>query len=192
MPTAFIGLVIALTLGLWGNALAHELQASRATLVLRDSQHLALTFFIDYPAVLHLTLAPQMLFHEFALQHAAMPPQLFAAQLLPAQRKLQGNTRLASKNGKTLGLTSWAWPDATTTQKALQQRAIEAVVGTGEHTHSAPMEIRAEAQSNNAKDFALITLQLPPEFKQTLVVSYQPRQVWAEPGKASPGVRFLP
>ena len=190
MPTLLIALIVGL--GWCGNALAHELEASRATLVLRDKQHLALTFFIDYPAVLHQALAPQMLFHEFALQHSAMPPQIFAAQLLVAQRKLQGGTRLASQNGKTLPLTLWAWPEATATQKALQQRAIEAVVGTSDHTHSAALEVRAEARSDNPKDFAAITLQLPTEFKQTLVVSYQPKQVWAAPGKASPSIRFLP
>ena len=183
-------LLAAVCLSLCGNAPAHELQASRVTLVLRDSQHLALTFFVDYPAVLHQTLAPHMLFHEFALQHSAMPPQIFAAQLLMAQRKLQGGTRLVVQGGKTAPLTLWAWPEATVTQKALQQRAIEAVVGANDHTHPAPFEIRAEAQSGNPGDFATVTLQLPAEFKKTLVVSYQPKQVWVEPGKASSGIRF--
>ena len=176
--------------GLHGNVQAHELQASRATLVLRDSQHLAITFYVDYPAVLHQAIAPHMLFHEFALQHSAMPQPLFAAQLLAAQRKLQASTRLVLRSGKPAPLQLWAWPDAAATQKALQQRAIAAVVGAKDHAHAPPAEIRAEAQSNKSGDFAAVTLQLPAEFKQTLVVSYQPKQAWVEPGKALAGIRF--
>ena len=171
-------------------AQAHELQASRATLVLRDNQHIAVTFFVDYGAVLHQALAPQMLFHEFALQHSAMPPNVFAAQLLVARRKLQLGTQLVLASGKTAPLTQWAWPDAVGAQKALQQRAMEAVTGAKDHAHAAQSEIRAEAQSNNPKDMANVTLRLPAEFKKTLVVSYQPKQVWVEPGKTSASIRF--
>ena len=183
-------LLLALVSSLQINVQAHELQASRATLVLRDSQHVAITFYVDYPAVLHQALAPGMLFHEFALQHSAMPQPVFAAQLLAAQRKLQAGTRLVLRSGKAAPLELWAWPDAIATQKALQQRAMAAVVGAKEHAHAPPAEIRAEAQSNNAADFKTVALKLPAEFKQTLVVSYQPKQAWVEPGKALAGIRF--
>lgn len=177
-----------------GHVLAHELQASRATLVLRDNQHLAITFFVDYPAVLHQALAPQMLFHEFALQHSAMPTPIFAAQVLLAQRKLQAGTRLMLRSGKAAPLTLWAWPEAVATQKALQQRAMQAVVGVKDqneaHTHAAQSEIRAEAQSTGANDMSQIKLQLPVEFKQTLVVSYQPTQTWIDPKKPLQIIRF--
>ena len=188
MRIYFLLLVLASSLQI--NVQAHELQASRATLVLRDSQHLAITFYVDYPAVLHRAIAPHMLFHEFALQHSAMPPPLFAAQLLAAQRKLQAGTRLVLRSGKPAPLELWAWPDATATQKALQQRAIAAVVGAKDHAHAPPAEIRAEAKSTKSGDFATVTLQLPAEFKQTLVVFYQPKQAWVEPGKALAGIRF--
>ena len=95
-----VALVMLTTLH--STAQAHELQGSRATLVLRDNQHLAVTFFVDYPAVLHQALAPQTLFHEFALQHLAMPPNIFAAQLLLAQRKLQLGTRLVLRSSPAL------------------------------------------------------------------------------------------
>ena len=182
------GLVLLSMFG--STAQAHELQDSRATLVLRDNQHIAVTFFVDYGAVLHQALAPHMLFHEFALQHSAMPSPVFAAQLLAAQRKLERATKLVLRSGKTAPLTLWAWPEAAAVQKALQQRAIQAVIGAKDHPHTAQSEIRAEAQSNNPHDMTNVTLQLPPEFKKTLVVSYQPKQVWVEPGKMSASIRF--
>ena len=188
MKTWTLALVLLSMLG--STAQAHELQDSRATLVLRDNQHIAVTFFVDYPAVLHQALAPQMLFHEFALQHSAMPPSVFAAQLLAAQRTLQLGTQLVLRSGKTAPLALWAWPEATAVQKALRQRAIEAVVGARDHPHADHSEIRAEAQSNNPKDMANVTLQLPAAFKKTLVVFYQPKQVWVERGKTSASIRF--
>lgn len=175
---------------LHSSAKAHELQASRATLVLRDNQHLAVAFFVDYPAVLHQALAPQMLFREFALQHSAMPAQVFAAALATAQRKLQSATRVVSHGGKTIELKMWAWPTAAATQQAVQQRAMQAVVAPGDHAHTPQTEIRAEAQSTNPRDFASVTLQLPVELKDTLLVSYQPKQVWVKTGTASPLIRF--
>ena len=73
---------------------AHELQANRASLVLRDSQHLSVTFYLDYVGVLHQVLAPQRSLQDFVLAYSAMPPQAFNAQLLAAQTKLQSNTSL--------------------------------------------------------------------------------------------------
>jgi hypothetical protein len=68
------------------NAFAHELQANRASLVLRDSQHLSLTFFVDYVGVLHQVLAPQRTLQEFVLMYASMKPLELQSQLLAAQK----------------------------------------------------------------------------------------------------------
>lgn len=187
---AFTALVLMGLPAISSNAQAHELQASRATLVLRDNQHLAVTFFVDYPAVLHQALAPHMLFHEFALQHSAMPPSVFAPLLLAAQRKLELATHLVLHNNKKVPFALWSWPEGAATHKALQQRAMQAVVGGSDHIHAPQSEIRAEVQSGNRKEFSSITLQLPAEFQKTLVVSYQPRQVWLDKGKRSPDIRF--
>lgn len=173
-----------------GSASAHELAASRATLVLRDSQHLAVSFFVDYAGVLHQVLAPQLPFEEFALQHAAMPPQVFAAKVTAAQARLQGGTHLALQDGSVIALTQWAWPDTVAVQQALQRRAMQAAVAPGDHAHTVQTEIRAQAQSAKANDFAAVSLTVAPEFKQMLVVSYQPKQVWVAPGTPSPTIRF--
>jgi hypothetical protein len=173
------------------SAAAHELQDNRATLVLRDSQHLSLTLFVDYAKVLHQVLLPQSTLQEFMLVHSAMKPQEFQAQLLAAQRKLQGGTSIIMGNGKTVALTQWVWPDAASVHKLLQQRAMQAVVAPNDHAHRVPMEIRAEAKSSNASDLKTVTLQLPAELQQVLVVSYQPKQVWLKPGAPAPVIRFL-
>jgi hypothetical protein len=183
-----------------GSAHAHELQSNRATLVLRDRQHVSLTFFIDYVSVLHRTLAPQQPLQEFVLIHSAMPPQALKAQLQEAHRRLQASTRLTLSTGKNATLTQWAWPKAERVQKMLQAHAMEAVVAAAvpapQHVHAQEedaddqVEIRAEAQSSSPNDFTSVTLQLPAQFQNVLVVSYQPKQVWVKPGAASAAIRF--
>jgi hypothetical protein len=185
--------IIASACLLWAmmlSACAHELQSNRATLVLRDDQHLTLSFFVDYTAVLHQVLAPQQPLEEFVLMYAAMKPQALQAQLLNAQRKLQGSTAVVLRDGKAANLTQWAWPDAAAVQKLLQQRAMQLVIAPADHSHVAQTEIRAETTSASEGDFNSVTLQLPAELQDVLVVSYQPKQVWASPGKGSPTIRF--
>jgi hypothetical protein len=168
-------------------AVAHELQDNRATLVLRDRQHLALTLFVDYPKVLHQVLAPQSSMQEFVMLHSAMQLPEFQTQLLVAQRKLQGATSVVLSSGKTVAFTQWVWPEAGSVQKL---RAMQAIVAPKDHAHMVPMEIRAETTSSNANDFKSVRLQLPSALQQVLVVSYQPQQVWLKPNATSPVINF--
>lgn len=184
---------LAASLLLWAlasSAQAHELESNRATLVLRDSQHLSLTFFVDYPGVLHQVIAPQRPLREFVLTYSAMKPQEFQSQLLDAQRKLQSTIGVTLHSGKAATLTQWVWPEAKAVQTVLQQRAMQAVVAPADHPHEAQMEIRAQASSSGQSDFSSIKLQLPPQFQQILVVSYQPKQMWIKPGAPSPAIAF--
>jgi hypothetical protein len=193
MKNKIMNIFISTIVMLWaltGSAAAHELQANRATLVLRDRQHLSLTFFVDYARVLHQVLAPQQSFQDFALMYSAMKPAEFQAQLQGAQRKLQSSTAITLHSGKAAVLTQWVWPGATAAQNLLQQRAMQAVVAPTDHAHVVPTEIRAEAKSGSVSDFTSITLQLPTEFQQVLVVSYQPKQIWVKPGALSSTINF--
>jgi hypothetical protein len=182
--------ICALLWAMVHNAAAHELQDNRATLVLRDRQHLSLTLFVDYPKVLHQVLAPKIPLQEFVMLHSAMKPQEFQAQLLVAQHKLQASTSVLLGNGKTAALAQWVWPSADSVHKLLQQRAMQAIVAPSDHAHVVPMEIRAEAKSNHTSDFSTLTLQLPSALQQVLVVSYQPKQVWLKPNAPSPVISF--
>ncbi len=178
---------------LTSNAVAHELESNRATLVLRDRQHLTLTFFVDYARVLHQVLAPQRPLNDFVMTYSAMKPQEFQSQLQEAQRMLQSGITVTLHNGKTAALTQWAWPQAKAVQAALQQRTMQAVVAPADHAHAATMEIRAQASSSSSassSDFTTIKLQLPPQFQQVLVVSYQPKQVWIKPGAPPAAIAF--
>ena len=175
---------------------AHELPANRLTLVMRDATHVSLTYFIDYPPALHRALAPQQTEQAFVLTYSTMPPAEFQKVLLKAQAKFSAGTHLSiaksaqkgTQNNPALLLTNWQWPDAKSAQALLQQRAMQSIVGAGEHPLEMPFEIRAEATATAA--ITSLAVQLPAEMGKVLVVSYQPRQTWAEPRGAGLVVKF--
>lgn len=162
---------------------AHELQANRATLVLREQRHLTLTLYLDYAQALHQALSPEVGFPEFIAVHAAMTPEEFQAELGRAQAKFESGTRLTLADGEALVLGHWAWPDAAALQASLQQRAMQLIVAPEEHSHVEPVEIHAEVTAN--ADVDTLSLDLPPEFGQVLVVWYQPQQIWVAPDAAA-------
>jgi hypothetical protein len=171
---------------------AHELPANRMTLVMRDATHVSLTYFIDYPSALHRALAPQQTEQAFVLMYSAMPAAEFQKSLLKAQAKFSAGTQLslaksASRDTK-LTLTHWQWPDAKSAQSLLQQRAMQAIVGAGEHPLEMPFEIRAEATATQV--ITSLEVRLPEAMGKVMVVSYQPRQAWAEPKSAGLVVKF--
>jgi hypothetical protein len=175
---------------------AHELPANRMTLVMRDATHVSLTYFIDYPSALHRALAPQQTEQAFVLMYSAMPPAEFQKSLRKAQAKFSAGTQLllaksAQKNaskGTALKLANWQWPDARSAQGLLQQRAMQTIVGAGEHPLEMPFEIRAEATATQA--ITSLEVRLPEAMGKVMVVSYQPRQAWVEPKSAGLVVKF--
>jgi hypothetical protein len=169
-------------------AFAHELPANRLNLVLRDRNHLSLTFFIDYTDALHRALAPQRPFQEFVLMASSMKPQDLQKELLRAQARFETNTRLTLSAGGRATIKNWKWPDADRVQAMLRERAMQAVVAPGDHAHQEPTEIHAEVTATEA--IGSVTLRLPEEFQRVLVVSYRPSQTWIEPRKESTAIRF--
>jgi hypothetical protein len=187
---AFVALRALLVTGmLVTGAHAHELQTNRVTLVLRDSHHLSLTFFIDYVDAIYDTLAPELPFEKFVMVHSAMAPAAFKQALTRAHKKLEADTQLTVPGGKALALTNWRWPDAVKVQDALKQRAMRMVVGSKEpHTHETAVEVQAEATASTTP--ASVTLKLPEVLQPALLVSYRPAQVWIAAKSGAKTVRF--
>lgn len=171
-----------------GTCHAHEMEANRATLVLRDGGHLALTLYLDYAAALHQALAPGRPFEEFMLTHATMPAAQFQQALDGVHRKFEQATRATLKTGPARVFRSWQWPQAAQVQQKLRERAMLLVRMPGGHSHEAPLEVRAELAAG--EEIQSLHLQFPVEFRDVLVVSYRPAQVWVKPEQPSPAVVF--
>lgn len=168
---------------------AHELQSNRVTLVQRDSQHLALTFYIDYVDAVYDILAPQRPFEEFVMLHSAMPLATFKLALDQAHKKLVADTQLSAAGGKALAISNWRWPDAATVQDSLKQRAMQLVVGAGQqHAHAPVFEVQAEAAAT--APITVVTVKLPGVIQPALLVWYRPQQRLLETKRGAQTIRF--
>lgn len=166
---------------------AHEIETNRLTLVLRDRNHLSLSYFIDYPGALHRALAPSRPFSEFILTHSAMAPAEFQKAVSRAHERLQAGTTLGLVSGK-LVITGWKWPSAERAQGLLREIAMAAIVAPSDHAHLPPLEVRAEAVASQSID--ALDVRLPRELQEVVVVSYRPKQVVAKPDGKPARVRF--
>lgn len=170
---------IAILLAITPQAGAHELMDNRATLILRDQNHVSLTLYIDLMEAVRKTVAPNAKPAEFVVAYSAMPPEEFKAALVSAEKKMEERISLVDADGGPLTLRNWVWPEPAAAQATLREMAMRAIVSPGEHAHPPPAEIRAEAQSN--QKITTLRALFPTELGELLVVSYQPRQTRARP-----------
>ncbi len=167
---------------------AHELTENRATMVLRDQNHVAITLHLNYSDVLHRTLAPEQKFGEFVLAFSALPPEQFAAQLRTAQARLQAQIKVLPRPATDATLQRWKWPDVARVQALLRERAMQMLVTPNDHSHEMQQEVRVELQT--AGRINAVGAVFPSEFRRVLVVSYRPQQTWAEPSEAATEIKF--
>ena len=167
---------------------AHELAENRATMVLRDQNHVAITLYLNYTDVLHRTLAPEQSFSEFVLAFSALSPEQFAAQLNKAQARLQSHIKVLPRPATEALLRRWVWPVATTVQALLRDHAMQMLAAPNDHAHEPPVEVRVELQTTGR--VSTVSAVFPPEFRRVLVVSYRPNQTWAELGDAATEIVF--
>lgn len=179
----------AVASGITGSrAQAHELQANRLTLVLRDSLHLQLTLQLELLEALHRSLAPQQPLQAFVLQHAPWSREALSVVLSRTYSLWVQGMRLQPEGQAALRLGRWNWPSAEHVSAMLQARAMQLLADPGAHAHAEPVEVRSEAVAS--QDITGLRVTMPPTLGPVLVVSYRPRQVWLVPGEASAPIVF--
>lgn len=167
---------------------AHDLQENRATLVQRDSHLVSMTLYIAMPEAMHRVLAPERPFQEFALAYANLPLVAFKSALLQITSHMQSQTRASTAGGRQQGFERWVWPEPQQIQTALRERLMEAVVAPGKHSQAAPLEVRAQLHA--VRPIRALRVQFPAALGRVTVVSYRPKQIFAEPQQLSPIVLF--
>ena len=73
-------------------------------------------------------------------------------------------------------------------QASIRDVAMKSIVGSSEHEHSPPTEVRAEAIASS--EVAKLRIKVPVEVDPILVVSYRPKQQWASPKNGDLAVEF--
>ncbi len=171
-----------------GHLRAHELDANRATLILREPGLVSLSLFVDYPLLLQRSLAPQESPEQFLLMASAMPPDRFREALGKAQQQLQAGTQLLVSAGRAEHFTRWNWPDAQRVQSLLRERVMQQLTAPAANASETIMEVQAEVMLKPSP--TSLRLQIAPAFGRVLVVWYRPDQQWVEPGAASVTMSF--
>lgn len=185
---ALVSLALPLLLLGAGRLPAHEMDANRATLVLREPGLVSLSLFVDYPLLLQRSLAPQETREQFLLTASAMPIEKLREALSKAQQQLQTGTQLLISGGRPQSFARWNWPDPQRVQALLRERVMQQLTGSAANATETTLEVQAEVMLKPAP--TSLRLQIAPAFGRVLVVWYRPEQQWVEPGAASVTMPF--
>ncbi|TXI90091.1 MAG: hypothetical protein E6Q34_09550 [Burkholderiaceae bacterium] len=167
-----------LTAGLPSRSAAHDLEANRASVVLRDNSHLSLSLRIDYVRFLQQSFAPKATQAQALLELASMSERDFEAVYQKAQRVLMEQTILTIGTAKTLQLNHWRHPKAQQIQQSIRELSAQLIVAPSEHIHSEFFEVLADTY--NTEDISECSLKLPSSLGNVLVVHYRAQQQWNE------------
>ena len=167
---------------------AHEAEVNKATLVLREGNHLSLSLFLRLDDSMYRMSLKKVPYQEFLLAHASMSAAEFEKAWLPVQEQLQKSVQLLDAQNQPLTLRKWQWPKPEKVQAVIQENLMQATVAAGHHHHPALLEIRAEASAPAA--LSTVRLQVHTVWQPLLVVSYRPSQTVLEAGKPPVSIRF--
>ena len=134
------------------------------------------------------SLAPKRALLEFVLMYSAMKPGDFEAALVKAQAQLIVGTQLTLPTGERLATRNWQWSEPARARAILQERAMQMLSSGDDHASQAAYRISAEGTST--RSIGSVSIRLPDAVGKVLIVSYQPRQAWIEPGAAPIAIKF--
>lgn len=190
LKTIFCATLTAILLTAGPVCFAHEAEVNKATLVLREGNHLSLSLFMRLDDSMYRMSLKKTTYQEFLLAHASMPAQEFARRWLQVQEQLQNAVVIRDKQNQILKLRNWVWPTPDKVQVVIQENLMQATVASGSHQHTPLLEIRAEASAVAAAAVSSVTLQVHPVWQPLLVVSYRPVQTVLDTGEPPVSIRF--
>lgn len=177
MNASFRGTIVLALLMASPLAIGHDLEADVLTVVLREGNHVSLTFRVDEVSLMHRMLSPRSTDAEFLLPLSAMGEEAFAVVVRNFRKRLEKEIVLRDATGRPLTLTDWHWPDIAESRQRIRQLTAQRIVGDAAHEHLPPTIITADALGPNIAN--RLDLQLPGVLDGLTVVSYRPRQqIW--------------
>jgi hypothetical protein len=169
-------------------AMAHELEANRVTLILRDDIHLNIVFRINYLAYLHQKYAHEITFNEFILRFAGMKEEDFDKLCTQAEQQFSIDTKIETRSGEQLQLDHWKWPSHTKALSRLRDYAMQLIIEPDAHIDIEFSEIQAQGVKLNGLKNS--RFRLPSHLGNTLVVHYTAHQQWYDNEKGHLQISF--
>ncbi len=176
---------------LWVFALAslqaHELQAHKLQLVLRDDRHLSLSLWLDIPHAMRKTLEPSLSTASFEMKYSAMPLPLFEKAWGQCISLWLEQWQLKNSAGIALSSPVWRWPDGATLQNQIKLQMMANLTGTA-HVHTELSVVAGEVISSASLRSA--RLQMPPSWQPLMVLNYKPSQQWSPSSEKTVVLKF--
>ncbi len=176
---------------LWVFALAslqaHELQAHKLQLVLRDDRHLSLSLWLDIPHAMRKTLEPSLSTASFEMKYSAMPLPLFEKAWGQCISLWLEQWQLKNSAGIALSSPVWRWPDGATLQNQIKLQMMTNLTGTA-HVHTELSVVAGEVISSASLRSA--RLQMPPSWQPLMVLNYKPSQQWSPSSEKTVVLKF--
>ena len=167
----------------------HELEADLLTVVLRDANHVSLTFRVDEAGVMHRLLSPRSSDAEFLLPLSAMGDETFAIVVQNFRKRFEQEVQVRDEAQRPILLTGWHWPDITETRQRFRQLAMQGLVGAASHEHLPPTVITVDAVSRT--EISRVDLRLPGALEGLTVVHYRPlQQTWRSATRSRLDLKF--
>ncbi|WMW79138.1 hypothetical protein RF679_10800 [Undibacterium cyanobacteriorum] len=159
-------------------AAAHDLEANRVSVVLRDNIHLSLQFRIDYFNFLRQAYAPTANEKQALLELASLSDQAFDVLYQQSQKLFIEQTILNAGADTPLQLSHWRWPKVSHIQQSIRKLSAQMIVSPQEHIHYDFVEVQADAIA--MKEVNQCRLKLPSSLGNVLVIHYRAQQQWNE------------
>lgn len=153
---------------------SHEIESDRLTIVMREPQHLSLTFRVDEVALMGHLLAPTAAPTEFVLSMAAMSDQAFASAVKQARRSFETRVKLTDQTGSPLQLRQWRWTSQDLLRAEFRERVMDSIASGGTAGHHFVSEINADAVGTTP--ISAVNVGLPEPMTGIVVIAYRPMQ----------------
>lgn len=168
---------------------AHELETDLLTVVLRDGNHLSMTFRVDELGLMHRMLSPRSSDAEFLLPLSAMDEETFAIVVKNFRKRFEREVQVRDATQRPVSLTVWHWPDIAESRKNVRQLTMQRLVGDIPHEHLPPAVISVDGLSRT--EVTQLNVSLPSALDGLTVVHYRPSQrTWQSATRSSLDLQF--
>ena len=168
------------------NLHAHEIESNRLQVVVRDSNHIQLSLWLNLVDAMMVDV-PAAAAMPWLAEHAAMSSSDFAAAWQQYQTRLEQALTLRVQD-QAVPMLRWAWPASAVLQQQIRTRIMQMTVAPTDHVHAQVLEVRAEGRApRTVRD---IRVQVPPAWQPILITVSRPQQQWLQKGAGSARFEF--
>ena len=172
----------------WKTACAHEVEATRLSLVQREPSHVAAAFYASVPDYFSPVLNGPIAKQDVLLHLASLNDEAFAALYAKSQSYYKQHISFALNKDKQAQLSDWQFTPWQTVRTSVQMHLAQQLVSPNAHAHLAPVQFNVQLTSRF--DVSVLQPSLPSHWGKVLVVASKPQQVWMDATKSSPWIKF--